>query len=445
MSLTKINNLRGSKITERVAQFINLNDDVSAIFRGVFTKANDSWSMLMGVITVNEGSSNSDIKACHYQYSEYQFICQPITGLDLAKLIRNVGENANTLIPGLPELSKRESNLNWTESLIPSHAHQEEFPVRQFSAQVCSDVHCHDTKLVAHGMPFHPSAFELTRNFLGLDKFYGSSDARKGELCIYIPDRRGHLALSEGDIRVHSDMRIELSVVGAIDGTQVNLVNLKDKFEFDSKNAQDVELWLVTKDNEIIDYCSSTEWEFRYSIQSDETDLEKLIGIISNGESEHCEFKAYINLVNTDTKAVELEKTVCALSNHQGGKLFIGVDDETNIIGINEQCQKSYKRPPSEAIKYYRHDTEKRLRESLLKNQCFSCRSIEHNKLFVLVIDVHKSNGLNYLLATKEAYIRRGASSPKMTPTEMQAFPRERDVFGRDLLATDASSEWEAN
>ncbi|WP_428239607.1 AlbA family DNA-binding domain-containing protein [Gynuella sp.] len=444
MSLTKINNISESKITDRVAKLINLDEEVSAIFRGVFTKANDSWSMLMGFIIVNDDSRKSAIEACHYQYSEYQFICQPITGLDLAKLISNVGKNANTLIPGLPELGKRESHLNWTESLIPSHAHQEEFPVRQFSARVCSDAHCHDTKLVAHGMPFHPSAFDLTKTFLGLDKFHGSSDARKGELCICIPDRRGHLVLSEGDIRFHGDMHVELSVVGAIDGTQVNLANPKDQFDFDSKKALDMELWLVGKDNEIIDYCSSTEWEFRFGIQSDGTDLEKLFSIISNGESEHCEFKAYINLVNTDTKAVELEKTVCALSNHQGGKVFIGVDDETNIIGINEQCQKSYKCHLNEAIKYYRQDIEKRLRESLLKNQCFSCLSIEHNKLFVLVIDVHKANGLNYLLATKEAYIRRGASSPKMTPTEIQAFPRERDVFGRELLATDASSEWAA-
>lgn len=70
---------------------------------------------------------------------------------------------------------------------------------------------------------------------------------------------------------------------------------------------------------------------------------------------------------------------------------------------------------------------------------CFDAYLIEHNKLFVLVVDVHKANGLNYLLATKEAYIRRGASSPKMTPTEMQAFPVARDVFGRELLAADVS------
>lgn len=441
MSLTEINNLREPKLTERIAQLVSLDDEISAVFRGVYTKFNDTWSMLMGVIRLNDYSRSSDFEACHYQYPEYQFICQPITGLSLAKLINNVGENSNTIIPGLPEFGKRELHPNWTESLIPSHAHQEELPIRRFSARVCSDAHCHETKLVAHEMPFYPSAFELTKNFLGLEEFHGSRDSRKGELCIYIPDRRGHLALSEGDIQFRSDMLNELSVVGAIDGEQINLVNPKDKFDFDLKNANEVELWLVTKENEIIDYCSSTEWEYRYGTQSDIADLEKLISIISDGESEHCEFKTYIDLVKTDTKAVELDKTVCAFSNHQGGKLFIGVDDDTLIVGINEKCQKGYQCDPYEAAEHYLQDVEKRLRESLVKNQCFNCQLIEHNKRLVLVIDVQKANGLNYLLSTNDAYIRRGASSPKMAPPEMQAFPRERDVFGRELLATNVGSE----
>ena len=441
MSLTQTNNLRESEITKRIAQLINPDDELSAVFRGVYTKANDTWSLLMGVIKLNDCLNSSDFDACHYQYPEYQFVCQPITGLNMAGFVSNLEGNTNPLTPGLLEFGKREPRPNWTESLIPSHAHQEQCPIRRFSARVCSDAHCHDTKLVAHNMPFHPSAFELTRNFLGLDTFHGSSDARKGELCIDIPDRRGHLELSEGDVQFRSEMSDELSVVGAIDGEQVSLANPEDKVEFDPESAQDVELWLVTKDNEIIDYCSSTEWEYRYGTQSGGADVEKLISIISAGESEHCEFKTYIDLVKTDAKAVELEKTVCALSNHQGGKLFIGVDDETVFIGINEKCQKGYQCCPNEAAEHYLQDVERRLREALVKNQCFNCRLIEDNKRIVLVVDIQKANGLNYLLSTNDAYIRRGASSPKMTPTEIQAFPVERDVLGRELLATDIGSE----
>ena len=334
-------------------------------------------------------------------------------------------------------------------SVSPSHAHDEQYSKRRFSARICADVHCHDSKLVAHGMPFHSSAFERVTEFLGLGKFHGSSDGRKGELCIDIPDHRGCLILSDQDVCFQSNVSNVsnvLSVVGSIDDVPVALTSPLEKHDFEPEKAMDVELWLVTQANEILDYCSSTEWEHRYGAESNNTNLEKLLGIISTGESEHCEFKAYIDLVTKkNVKAWDIDKTVCALSNHQGGKLFIGVDDETRIIGINEGCQKYYQgESDTENAEAYQKAVVKRLQESLNKNQCFDAYLIEHNKLFVLVVDVHKANGLNYLLATKEAYIRRGASSPKMTPTEMQAFPVARDVLGRELLTADVSSEWGA-
>lgn len=71
------------------------------------------------------------------------------------------------------------------------------------------------------------------------------------------------------------------------------------------------------------------------------------------------------------------------------------------------------------------------MQESLNKNQCFNSHLIKYKGMFVLVIDVHKANGLNYLLNTKEAYIRRGASSARMTPAEIQSFPVEQNVLGR--------------
>ncbi|WP_444941699.1 helix-turn-helix domain-containing protein [Microbulbifer sp. ZKSA004] len=446
MSLTQINNLGKPELSERIAQFSNLNENVSGVFRGVYTKTNNQWSILQAVITLDDSTIQPEVKSCQYRYPEYQFICQSISGFTLAELMSSLDENVDMPLSGIPLFGKRESNPNWTENLIPSHAHDGQFPKRRFSARVCSDVHCHDSKLVAHGMPFHMSAFERITEFLGLGKFYGSSDGRKGELCIDIPDRRGRLIMSAQDICFHTNVSDALSVVGAINDEPVALTSPLEKYGFEPEKAMDVELWLVTQTNEILDYCSSTEWEHRYGAESNNTDLEKLLGIISAGESEHCEFKAYIDLVTKkNAKAWDIDKTVCALSNHQGGKLFIGVDDETRIIGINEGCQKHYQgKSDTENAESYQKAIVKRLQESLNKNQCFDTYLIEHNKLFVLVLDVHKANGLNYLLATKEAYIRRGASSPKMTPTEMQAFPVARDVLGRELLAADVGSEWGA-
>ena len=440
MSLTQLNNLRELEIIERMALFFDVNSVMSGVFRGVYTKSHNEWSMLLGIITLDDSEGSTKLSPTHDEYPEYKFVCQSISGLTLAELIKKIEANDGNSISGISGLGRRESSLSWTESLIPSHAHGGKAPARRFSSSVVSDVYCNDGKLVAHGMPFHPSAFAFIKEFLGLDEFHGSSDARKGELIIDIPDPRGRLILSEEDISFYCGEGFELSVVGAIDGNQVALASVQDKYSFEPKKALEVELWLVTKANEIVDYCSSTEWGFRYGKHSNSSNVEQLLDTISTGESEHCEFKAYIDLVNKNSKVSELEKTVCAFSNHLGGKLFIGVDDETRIIGINEKCQKDYKCPPSEATELYQKAVEKHLRESLAKNQCFNTFIMRHNELIVLVVDVHKSNGLNYLLSAKDAYIRRGASSSKMTPVEVQAFPVERDAFGRELLTAGFSA-----
>lgn len=446
MSLTQIDNLREAELHKRLGKFINIHTDVAGVFQAAYVKSNNGWSLLSGSITLSDPDGESDEpQPCHYTYPDYQFIRQPINGLTLVELISRLGDGNELSFSGMPPIKERKKNINWTESLVPSHASKRGFPMRLFSAEICSGVHCQDRKLVAYDMPFHGSAFEFVKGFLGWQTFNGSSDGRRGEITIEVPDTRGHLNFYDEGISFYSASVDELSVVGAIDGEQVSLKQMGETHSSESENATDIELWLVSKTNEIVDYCSSSEWKYPYGnqTQTEIVDDELLLNTISTGESEHCEFKVYIDLVTKkNPKVWEIDKTVCAFSNHDGGKLFIGVDDEACIVGINEGCQSNYGKTPWESAEQYQEAVEKRLQESLVKNQCFSTYLIEHNENIVLVVDVQRANGLNYLLAKKEAYIRRGASSPKMTPSEIQASRIERDALGRPLLSDDYSSEW---
>jgi hypothetical protein len=435
MSLTQITNLRHPALVKRMAQFVDMNITLQSIFRGVYTKHNNDWSLLLGTITMGDSVLDSDYQECRYTYPDYQFICKPIQSMRLAKLIEGLNNDGHLSIPDIPRVKLKEDNLNWTESLIPSHASKDSFPIRRFAAQLCSNVHSRNSKLLGYGMDFHPSAFEYVKEFLNLEQFHGDSDGRKGELFIDIPDQRGYIELSNTKIRYHCVTTEKLAIVGAINGEPVNLNTSQDARSFEPEKAKDLELWLVTDSNEIVDYRSSSDSQYRYSTQTDGSDITKLLQIIAAGESEHCEFKPYIDLVaKKNTKARELDKTVCALSNHQGGKLFIGVDDETRIIGINDGCVRDYKAAPLVSTKIYQTAVIKRLKESLNKNQCFSVKLIVHQEMFLLVVNIYKVNGLNYLLNTNNAYIRRGASSPQMTPSEIQKNSRERDVLGHEMI-----------
>ena len=185
----------------------------------------------------------------------------------------------------------------------------------------------------------------------------------------------------------------------------------------------DIELWLLTPNNEVLDYRSTSEWRYRFKAGDTKQQADNgILDLISNGESEYCEFKKYIDLSDTKgSKAWEIDKTVCAFSNHKGGKLLIGVSDEAEVVGI-EEAKKHYLCGAEEAAASYVAAITKRLRESLIKNQCFTCELVTLYGKLVVVVEVEETGELNYINQKKQAFIRRGASSRLMTPDEIQSF-----------------------
>ncbi|MDO6423747.1 AlbA family DNA-binding domain-containing protein [Saccharophagus degradans] len=433
MSITQHINIRQAELIERMARFIDVDGKVSFLFKGVYTKHNSEWSLLSGCVKLNTSLVNGDNQECFQEYPEYLFVCRIMDFVPADMLQRLHGEE-DIFVPEIEKSKAQNEDINWSESLVPSHISGSKFPIRRYSARLSNNVQCFESKLVAFNLEFHPSAIEYVKKFIGLKHFNGSSD--RGELRIDIPDLRGYLDINDKGVRYKSCSKVAMSVVGSIDGEPVNLLPDQDVYLFEKDQPSDIELWLVTDSNEIVDYCSSSEWEYQYGTQTSKRDQSQLLKIIAAGESEHCEFKKYIDLVTKkNSKAYDIEKTVCALSNHQGGRLFIGVDDETCIVGINEGCNRDYKNESEEKnIELYRKSVEKRLQESLKKNQCFKTYLLEQQGLVVLVVEVQKTSGLNYILPKNETFIRRGASSPKMTLSEVQLYPIERDALGRDIL-----------
>ena len=109
MSLTQTNNLRESELTERIARFFRLDEEVSGVFRGVYTKTNNEWSMLRSIITLNDSRTQTEVEPCQYRYPDYRFICQSISGLTLTELLSSLNGNADVPIPGIPSFGKPES------------------------------------------------------------------------------------------------------------------------------------------------------------------------------------------------------------------------------------------------------------------------------------------------------------------------------------------------
>lgn len=434
--------LNSFELKDRLIQFLQEKSSFLYIFKGVYSKSNDKWLLLLGNITLVEDNTFKYVRSTHLQYPQYQFICKPIKYSNLIKFVEDIGMSFDLSQLNIPPINTQETYINWSEHVIPSHMHIGSFPIRRFSARVCSDVTCPDNKLIAYGMPFYVSAHVKIKDFLNLHHFHGVSDARKGELWIDIPDYRGRLTLSPNTASFDSHEKDYLSLVGAINGQQVSLLSPKDEHNFEIDKTPDIELWLVTKDSEVIDYYSISEGVLS-KLDNEDTYRNQMLKIISSGESEHCEFKLYIDLTKSNDKTEELEKAVCAISNHEGGKLFIGVSDEAQIVGIDEKCTRDYKCDLEGALTNYQKNIEKHLKELLVKNQCFQTHLISFYNKSILLVDIFKVKKLNYLRLKNEAYVRRGASSVKMTPAEIQNFRSQQNVFYDEPSTYNSDSDWD--
>lgn len=232
-----------------------------------------------------------------------------------------------------------------------------------------------------------------------------------------MPDRRGAISFAHGRIAI-TEATVPLRLVGEVSGKVIDLAGDADA-TIDDKVITDMELWLLTKGNALIDYISTTHWPYRYAATPQEAAREEgLLTLILGGESEVCEFKPSVDLAND--KASQLEKTVCAFSNQKGGTLFVGVSKEGDIDGVAGHAVRRGVDADA-AIAAYAQAVRMHLREALKDNQCFEVNVARVAGTLLVVVTVIKSLEINFLVKTKASYIRHGGTSMKLTPQEVKS------------------------
>ncbi|HKJ73149.1 MAG TPA: ATP-binding protein [Alphaproteobacteria bacterium] len=412
-------NIRAAALIAAVERFEPQDPPVPAVIKAVFSRQDGGdWTLLMATCVVDApaaGAGTEDI------YHNFAFVTGNIPDFRIATFLEDLENDGVRFSQNLPRVRDKEGTTNWTEEIVPSHVTRTGFPARRFSARLENKTHFRDGQLFGAGKAYYKSARRRISDFLDLNRFHGPADARKGELSIQISDKRGAIALTPEALSF-SGPDNGLSLVGQInDDTPIELNTSATSRRLEPAMLGDVELWLLTDNDEIIDYRSTTEWPYRFETDKERADYaEELKSMIRGGESESCEFKKFIGQ-DDKRKAPDIEKTICAFSNLRGGMLFIGVDDEGNVVGIEREVEKAYRTNPEQAAALYAKAVEKRLQEALRDTQCFGTELVKLYASMVLVITATSSSGPNYLHESNEAYIRKGATNRKMSPPEIQA------------------------
>jgi hypothetical protein len=152
-----------------------------------------------------------------------------------------------------------------------------------------------------------------------------------------------------------------------------------------------------------------------------------VVDSIQRGESDTVEFKSTLR-VNLHTSKndprIELSalKTIAGFLNGAGGRLIIGVDDDGNALGLADD-----KFPNEDKMSLHLVNIVKdRLGMKALTR--INHRFEEYDDGRVLIIDVEKSNAPVFVKdgSSERFYVRTGPATSEMSPSDTQAYLRER-------------------
>jgi hypothetical protein len=148
------------------------------------------------------------------------------------------------------------------------------------------------------------------------------------------------------------------------------------------------------------------------------TPEEEILIDIKKDEAVDREFKESYRL-DKKTKEVnkELEfacfRSIAAFLNTQGGTLYVGVSDDMELIGLNNEIRKLHKGSNDKFVLFFKNKLQSEIGSALLSNIDFSIFVIQQRK--ILVVDVKKPSSKKFsgafLKSQKNGLYRRSGPS----------------------------------
>lgn len=167
-----------------------------------------------------------------------------------------------------------------------------------------------------------------------------------------------------------------------------------------------------------------------YSTFSDNPEVDSLLAEIKVGESIRTEFKSSFFLclrTNKAEKHIEHSsmKSIVGFENKEGGKLYIGVDDSGEILGVNREIDLFHKGYKDKYILRMKDRLKSSIKHGLV-NVEIDLRKIDD--LFIVVITVKKSNEPSFLIVDKKEkfYVRQGPSTELLEASQLLSYCKSR-------------------
>lgn len=349
-----------------------------------------------------------------YDYDDYLVVRKTITLDFFEKLIEKV-KNGREL--GIKPIEKCILKIdNWDGKFIPSNKPwgliHPKFPTLYYEGRLnnlTSGRVLQDT-LVGNGNPPYPTADKALIHIFDLRNIFNFTQT---VFLIIIPDLRARIkriTVSNKKIKIEIENNgfndNELIIQSYISGDGLtkteSLLEIKNGISeiIFEKEPEEIMILLCTKPGDVID---QKEISMKYR-QPDPTVIVETPGyslheIIKSGEGKHVEFKSKLNNIEP------FVSSVISFANSDGGRIFVGVNDYGEIIGLKKS---------EDIISKISNWISQYCDPRIEVNTYFS------KELGILVVEVPGGNNKPYFLKTGGCYIRHGATDRLATRVELE-------------------------
>lgn len=302
-------------------------------------------------------------------------------------------------------------------------------------------------RLLRTGAPYYPDPYEASKDWLGLRTHHGSSDSNNGKVVLLMPETQGFidgfrwetdtLELRVAGTAARSEI---LQVIGAFwspagIGQLASPVTGGHAILRIPSDAQRLELFVLGESGQVYEHHQEQvgygpEHGRFLGARSQLSEIVSQVKVaIAKGESVDVEFKAWVDIegqLKANSKLTQVLQTVAAFANTSGGTIYIGVDDHSDVVGINVELAKAIKKAPDEeSARTYLGALRTRVNDSLRGPVTVTTALADLEGKLVAMLHVEQSQTPVSIGTECILYVRKGATNMKVPPDEWRTKAEE--------------------
>lgn len=399
--------------------------------RAVIYESDGKWVLQACVvegISINRKIGKEEVR----DYTKAVLFEDWLTFEELQQFIEQIKKGEFTL--GKYPLIASSNHRQWTKERQPLSNFYMTYAGYVWTSRFQDRANSFQGELLSPKQPYYPDLHEAVKDWLPFPIYQGNSDNKNGEVILLLPETRAYF--EDATPQEHS---VDIQIAGA----EANSLSLEVKGAWWDENgihhfaenvhdgrvslnvpenAKRLDYVLADKNGAVYDFQQEDGYRHTGLGRSRKTDNDRTLASIvrkacMNGEGPQIEFKPFINPEHQKIK--EVIKTVVAFSNVQGGRIFFGINDGCELVGLDEELNKWAKKDAIEACDKYLGVIRGKIRDELRGEVQMDFSHTMVDGLRIAVIEVAEATEKPVSIQQdKSLYIRRGSSTTKASPEE---------------------------